>query len=266
MKLVLNILFKVIRFFMFSIALSFLFTSCGRSIYTSAAYGSIKSYTPKQEYREQDTSAVYISGSISSGAHEPLGNIKDKKTIVSSKVHKSVTRKYYNLHYGIGASFGTYKFGSSFEDVISKNEKKAFYTVDAKMGINFNLPAKRVDWRLLGFELAYNYEFGPFQDKLKEIKENTSALVINRQSIFSYNFNMEVVFKLPNFNALGFGLFLGDHIDGSNDENSLIDSSFLGASISFKTKKFTFSYLVEDHWGLNDNRSSHTFGLSYQLF
>ena len=44
------------------------------------------------------------------------------------------------------------------------------------------------------------------------------------------------------------------------------EGNFLGASISFKTKKFIFSYLVEDHLGLNDNRSSHTFGLSYQLF
>ena len=240
--------------------------SCGSPIYKSATYGSIKSYTPKQEYRGKDTSAVYVAASISTGAHKPLEDVKDRKTIISAQLHKSVTRKYFNLHYGLGASYGAYKFGSSFENSIKKNERKTFYSVDAKIGMNINLPTKRVDWRLLGFELGYNYEFGPFQKKLKDIENNTSALVANRKSIFSYNINTEVVFKLSNLDAFAFGLFFEDLLDKSDKKNVLHNTNYIGAVFSYKHKRFTFSYLAEDNWSIKSNATMHKFGLTYQLF
>ncbi|BAO76212.1 hypothetical protein [Winogradskyella sp. PG-2] len=55
-------------------------TSCGKRVYTSGTYGSIKSYTAKPEYRDENKKATYVSLDASFGSHDIDENIKDKKT------------------------------------------------------------------------------------------------------------------------------------------------------------------------------------------
>jgi len=95
----------------------FLLSSCGvKRIYTSGSYGSLKSYTAKNEYQGMRSSEIYISGDISTGKHGQEGNsFKDSKTLVSLNTHKSVTGRNYNLYYGLGATFSGLSFGYRFE-------------------------------------------------------------------------------------------------------------------------------------------------------
>ncbi len=258
------------------IILSLLLLSCGIDrIYTSGTYSSIKSYTAKPEYRNKDTSAVYISGDYSKGEHSQFGNYstsglaqkerKDTKDLMSLSIHKSITRENFNFYYGIGGTYGNYTFKSDFFDIVKLNEKKDFYSFNTKMGINYNLPTKKMDWRIIGLELGYNYEFGPYQNILARIKERAEdlprILVVNEKSFFSYNFNSEAVFKLKNSSAIGIGFFIGDILNNLEELKGK-DSSFYGLFFSYRHKRYTFSYIEEIG---NEVRSSK-FGLSYQLF
>ena len=250
--------------------------SCGIDrIYTSGTYGSIKSYTAKPEYRNKDTSAVYISGNYSKGEHRQFGNYstselvqketKDKKDLMSLSIHKSVTRKYFNFYYGVGGTYGNYTFRSDFFDIVQVNEKQDFYSVNSKIGINYNLPTKKMDWRIVGLELGHNYEFGLYQNTLIRIKERAEGLsrilVVNEKSIFSYNFNPEAVFKLKNNNAFGIGYFLGDVLNNPKELKNK-DSAFYGLFFSYKHAEYTLSFITE----IGNEVSSSKFGLSYQLF
>lgn len=238
-------------------------SSCAERIYTSATYGSMKSYTAKPEYRGENKSATYISGDFSSGKHEnDSENRADSKILLSLNAHRSITHKHFNFHYGLGGTYGNYKFGSDYTEYVRANEKNDFYSLNAKTGINFNLPTERMDWRIIGLEFAYNYEFGSYQNKLKEIKENTNALVLNENSILSFNLSSEVIFKLQEDKAIGLGFYIGDiisKIDNLEGESS----AFVGYFLSYKFNNYTLSLINESG---NENISSVKFGLTYQLF
>ncbi len=260
------------------IVISILLSSCGIDrVYTSSSYGSIKSYTAKPEYRDKDTAAVYISGGFSKGVNFQSGDYSrdvssqnvsgddndDGKELFSLNIHKSFTRKNLNIYYGGGITYGRYKFKSDFLDIVRANEKKELYNFDTKIGVNFNLPTKRLDLRIIGLELVYNYEFGPYQNTLQSIKNKqiSSVLVVDEKSLFSYNFNSEVVFKLRNNNTFGLGFFIGDVL---NNPKELEDrsSAFSGLFFSYKLKRYVFSVVLESGHRVNSSRV----GLTYQLF
>ena len=240
------------------------FTSC-KSVYTSGTYGAIKSYTPKPEYRDKDTSAVYVYGSYNDGNHK-AGKVDDKKSIVAVGALQSFTRKHFNFHYGLGASYGSYNYRSSFITATLdsiKYGRKAFYTANTRAGINFNIPAKNVDWRVLGGELAYHYEFGPHQKTLKEIKNTVSNyLVYNQQSIFSYNFFTEVVFKQREDRVFSLGIFVGDILN-KQEELKEQSSVFSGLFAAYRYRQFTLNFIAEAG---REGIGSSQLGLSYQLF
>ena len=246
-------------------------------LYTSGSYGSIKTYIAKPEYRDKDTTAVYISGSFGRGEHFQSGDFSnnmssqnssddvkdDVKELFLLNIHKSFTRKNLNFYYGGGMTYGRYKFKSDFLDIVRANEKKEFYNFNTKIGVNFNLPTKRMDWRIIGLEFGYNYEFGPFQKTLQLIKNRkmSRVLVVNEKSVFSYNFNSEAVFKLKNNNVFGLGFFIGDVLNNPKElENR--SSTFSGLFFSYKFKRYIFSFIREEGRRVNSSR----IGLTYQLF
>jgi len=82
--------------------------SCGIDrIYTSGTYGSIKSYIAKPEYRNKDTSAIYISGDYNKSMYPQFGGYsnselsqkdrEDVKNLISLTMHKCITRKHFNF-------------------------------------------------------------------------------------------------------------------------------------------------------------------------
>ena len=243
-----------------------LLCSCGVDrIYTSGTYGSIKSYTEKPQFNGKKSSATYISGDISNGKHAQEGNsFKDTKVLVSLNAHKSVTRKNYNLYYGIGATYGNYKFKEGFEDVIATGEKKSFYSINFKTGINYTMSRRIIDYRFIGLELAYNYEFGPYQDKLTQLKSlNNSALVIiNKNPLFSYNLYSEYVFKIKDKNNLSIGFYVGDLLSDIEENSENWRATFSGITLSFRHDKYIFSMVTQT--GEAEIRSTK-FGLTYQL-
>ncbi|BAO76213.1 hypothetical protein [Winogradskyella sp. PG-2] len=178
--------------------------------------------------------------------------------------HRSITRKYFNFYYGLGGTIGKYKFDKPINETVSNNPK-TFYNLNSKTGINLNLPTKKMDWRVIGIELTYNYEFGPYQNALENVRnsnEDPSLLIFNKKSILAYNFGSEAVFKLTSGNTFSFGYYIGELLNRTDNLKGM-NTTFMATYMSYKIKKITLSFLSE---GGQANISSSKFGLSYQLF
>ena len=245
----------------------FLFYSCGVDrVYTSGTYGSLKSYTAKPFYNGEKSSAFYLSADVSSGKHEQeLGVFKDSKTLVSVNSHRSVTRRNYNLHYGLGATYGCYKFNRGIGNLISEDQKESFYSFNFKTGINYTMSRRKIDYRFLGLELGYNYEFGPYQNRIKELKNfdgDLALLIVDEKSMFSYNLNSECIFKLKDDNSLSLGVFFGS-ILVNTDKTLGEDALFGGFTLGLGIDRTTFSSVIEH---ANEGIRSAKFGVTYQLF
>ncbi|QHI38488.1 hypothetical protein IMCC3317_38810 [Kordia antarctica] len=245
--------------------------SCGVDrVYTSASYGDLKSHTAKPEYQGKQEKALYVSAAYSKGKHNQLGNAEqynDKKSIISANIHKSVTGKYYNYYYGIGGAFGNYTFIKGLDENVQDNERKNFFNVNSKVGINYTWTRKKFDFRFIGLEVAYHYEFGSYQDKLKELeeeyKDNSAILIFKEESMFSWNLYSEVVYKINKNNALEFGIFAGA-IFLSPRERVNNRSSFVGYTLAYRYKRFTGSFVFSSASAADPIRGSR-YGLTYRL-
>jgi hypothetical protein len=239
-------------------------------VYTSGSYGDLKSHTAKPEYQGKKEKALYVSAAYATGKHGQLDNsdeFADKKAIFSASLHKSVTGKYYNYYYGIGGAFGNYTFTQGLGESIQDNEQKNFFNVNSKAGINYTWTRQKFDFRFIGLEVGYHYEFGSYQDKLKtlaeEYKDNSRILIFQEASMFSWNLYSEVVYKINKNNALEFGLFAGA-IFLSPEQSVNRESSFAGYTLAYRYKKFTAS-LIGSAANAADNIEGIRYGLTYRL-
>ena len=239
--------------------------SCGPNrIYTTGTYGSIKSYTEKQHFVDQKTTETYISGDVSFGRHMQEDEaFDDSKTIASINLHQNSTGRFYNYYFGVGAAAGRYKFKQGYLDLINDGETQAFYSVNLKAGINYTYTRPKVDYRFIGLELTYHNEFGPYQDKLSELEDALSdIIVINQKSLFAYNIYSEYVFKIKNDEALTLGFYFGDIISTGSIKEYSRQVNYSGFTMGLRMKKYTFHVVFES--GENKIRSTKL-GLSYQL-
>jgi len=237
--------------------------------YHSSSLGALKTYTAKPAYKGKKEKALYISANFSDGAQsQNKSNSEDVKKAGVLSVHRSVTDEYYNLHYGIGATYGEYKFGNSLGNFVTNQEKKDYYAINLKTGINFKKSIKKVDFRIIGLELAYDYEKGSYYKKISELPTGDidpgyyNIKVKNPKSIFAYNFNTEVVLKFNTENNLGLGIFLGQTILSSDSFD------FSGFTISYNYKKVTASLVYENLKSLSNKThiKNIKYGLTYELF
>ncbi len=241
-------------------------SSCGsRRVYTTGSYGSIKSYTEKPHYTNKKVSATYISGDLSFGKHsQDGGDFDDVKTIAAVNIHRSTTGRFYNFYYGLGGTYGTYKFKEGYGDLIADEEKKSFYTVNFKSGINYTYSRPKVDWRFIGVELAYLNEFGSYQDKLSElISSNDNELtIVNQKSMFTYQIYSEYVFKMSDEKAFTFGFYFGDLLNFKETEMYSGTTGFSGITFGLRLKNYIINAIFESGEG---EIKSTKIGLTYKL-
>lgn len=240
--------------------------SCGSNrVYTTGSYGSIKSYTEKPKYSGKKVSATYVTGDLSFGRHmQDEGEFDDVKTIAAINIHRSTTGKFYNFYYGLGGTYGTYKFKAGYGDLVADEEKQSFYTVNLKSGINYTYTRPRVDWRFIGVELAYLNEFGPYQDKLSELIANNDGglIVVNQKSMFTYQLYSEYVFSMDDDSTFTLGFYFGDLLNFKDAELYSGTTGFSGFTLGLTFNKYTLHTIFES--GQNDIRSTKI-GLTYRL-
>lgn len=243
-------------------------SSCGvKRVYTTGSYGSIKSYTEKQHFIDEKTTATYVSGDVSFGKHsQDDGSFNDTKTIAAINIHRNITGSFYNYYYGLGGTYGTYNFKEGYSDLIVKGEKSHFYTINIKSGINYTYTSPKVDWRFIGLEFAYLNESGPYQDKLSELELTTNndvdLIIANQKSMFTFNLYSEYVFKISNEEAFTVGFYLGDLLNYKNTELYSDSTGFSGITLGLRLKKYSVNAIFET--GEGDIKSSKI-GLTYKL-
>ncbi|WP_378182913.1 hypothetical protein [Aquimarina sp. SS2-1] len=242
--------------------------------YTAASNGSVNSYVAKPLYNGENTSEVYVSGTIDIARQEQFRQEEDdRKTVASLDVYKSFSRKWLNLFYGGSAAYGTFTFKGEELDtttglpIVDLDEKLDFYNVGLKAGANFKVSTSKFEFRPIGLKVIYNYEFGPYQDKLEEIEDVTfqDYNVFNKKSFFTIIAESEVVHKINTNNSISLGVFLG--LNTIRDT----DASIIGGMISYRYKRLVISYLIQStQVDTQENQSigirSHKIGITYQLF
>lgn len=240
--------------------------SCGSNrVYTTGSYGSLKSYTEKPKYVDKKESATYVSGDLSFGKHmQEGGDFDDVKTIAALNIHRSTTGRFYNYYYGLGGAYGSYKFKEGYGNLIADEEKRSFYNINLKSGINYTYTRPKVDWRFLGIELTYLNEFGPYQDKLSElISSNDGGLIIaNQKSMFTCQLYSEYVFRMSNDSAFTIGFYFGDLVKYHDTIEYNGGTNFSGLTFGLTFNKYAFYAIFESGQG---EISSTKIGLSYRL-
>ena len=194
-----------------------------------------------------------------------------QKRIVAINIHRNTTGSFYNYYYGLGGTYGTYNFKEGYSDLIVKNEKSNFYTINIKSGMNYTYTRPKVDWRFIGLEFAYLNEFGPYQDKLSELEstalESTTSndgdlIIVNQKSMVIFNLYSEYVFKISNEEAFTLGFYLGDLLNYKNTGYYSDSTGFSGITLGLRLKKYSVNAIFES--GEGDIRSSKI-GLTYKL-
>ncbi len=263
------------NYFLFFLT-ALLLSSCGvNRVYIPGSYGSgsIKSYTVRPIYKDTTVSETYISANISHGimSHLAEDSSPDKKTIANLTIHKGISTKNFNYHYGIGGSYGNYTFKYPLENLIKKNETQNFYNFSSKLGINFKNNSKKYNYenRWLGIELVYTYEFGSYQNKLTYLKKqspsDTSIIIVDKKSLLTANIYWEKIFILNDDKNFGLSLYLGGILDLNKAKYNIpADGStgFGGIIFNYTNKKYTFSMINES---FAYKSKSINFGISYKL-
>ncbi|PHS61934.1 MAG: hypothetical protein COB12_11290 [Flavobacterium sp.] len=267
-----NIFYKII----FLGILSLLVVSCGvNKVYTSASYGALKTYTEKPIYNGEKETAIYVSGSLRNTKYpQAIGDfeeVNDKVIGGNLSVHRAITNKNFNYYYGLGASFGSYEFNSdlingsnTLENFINENDKLNYYNINLKAGVNLTKTWKRIEYSIIGLELLYVNEFGPYIDRLNSLAPlvPSSVIIANEESIFAFNLNTEVTFRINKDNNIGVGIFAGSVLFNDKDKIKNETPLFSGGSLKYNYKDFTISVIGENS---RIDIVSMRFGITYKI-
>lgn len=250
--------------------ISVLLISCGvERVYTSASYGSLKSYTEKPIYNGKKETATYISGSLSNIKH-PQDNERDDKVIMGNfSIYRTTTDKRLNYYYGLGGSFGSYQFKSNLIDLDNStihfvdNDKFNFYNLNLKAGVNLTKTWEKIEYSIIGLELIYVNEFGPYIDKLNELPQIPDVIVVDERSILAFNLNSEITFRVNKDNNIGFGIFFGNVLFLDKEKTQNNNGIFNGFSLKYNYKNYTISLINENS---ASSIKSNRIGITYKLF
>jgi len=267
-----KIFFKILSLGVFSSVV----ISCGvNRVYPSASYGALKTYTEKPIYNGEKEVATYISGSFRNTKYPQdvgVDEMVDDEVIGGNlSIYRVITNKKFNYYYGLGTSFGSYNFNSELKNfnndsgnLINENDKLNYYNVNLKTGINLTKTLEKFEYSIIGLELIYVNEFGPYMDKLESLvpQVRSDVLIADEKSIFAFNLNTEITFRINNTNNLGAGIFFGSVL--FNDKEKIEDETALisGIILKYNYKDFTLSFISENS---TRNISSARFGITYKL-
>ena len=262
--------------------MSVFLSACASAPFTAREYyngssGSIKTFIAKPEFDGQRKSAFYISGDYANATLEHSENdmpnssgIDDRKSL-SLNVHRAVTLKHLNYYYGLGGTYGRYKFNDLFVNEMGLDSDQGFYVLNLRAGINYLWSTPTVDFRFIGLDLTQGFEGGDYVNSLDQLRQWTAGQngvdklnVYNQRSMFSGNLNSELTVKFNVRKALTAGMFLGTplFVDSNNPE---LKGVFYGGFLSYRYQRFNFNIIEERSANVGEIGSAK-FGLSYCLF
>lgn len=261
-----------------------LMTSCyvGQPTFTNATMGSTSGYVAKPEYNGENRSAIYVSGEFgnSNVSNPGSGYLSDsentgKTTFGALNIHRAHANKNLNFYYGVGAQLGTFKFSDESFPLEEPGEfvsagNKSFYAFQVKTGINYLVSRAFADFRIIGLDLGFITESGPYLDTLEALETenlqndfNYDELeVFKKPSTFYLGLSSEVLFKINEKNSLGVNPFIAKSFLESNGK---LEPNIYGLTLSYRYSDFTFSFLNEVNSQYGVDAYTCKLGLAFKL-
>ena len=111
-------------------------------------------------------------------------------------------------------------------------------------------------------EFIYVNEFGPYINKISDLPQIPNVIVIDKKSIFAYNLNSEITFRINKNNNIGYGLFFGRVLFLDKEKTQNNNGFFNGFILKYNHKDFTISVINEHSAG---SIESTRVGITYKF-
>jgi len=222
-----------------------LFCSCSH-IYEPALYQQDIAYQPKPASFDTVKTANYISGGYNANPNSNNNDFLQSGQVNLSRGH---VFDNFNLAYGAFGVLGNYQ-NQGGSGAAGNFKDKFFGAYGGRASADVFVNSGRVDFRIIGVEMAYSHEFGSYSRFRQFLNTQPGYYVDPRTDLFSAGITTEVIFhnvKNVNFQH-GIRLFLGttfghnelDDTFYSNEsaQNRAFDHLFPKASYFMKIKNF----------------------------
>jgi hypothetical protein len=235
-----------LKFTCLTLFIAVLFASCSH-LYEPALYHQDIAYQPKPASFDTIKVANYVSGGFNANANT---HYNDFLTSGQINLSRGYVFNNFNLAYGAFGVFGNYNNDISNRSAPNYFTDKFFGVVGGRFSANAYVNSDRVDFRFIGFEMAYSHEYGSYANFRQYLNTKPGYFVDPRTDLYTVGLTSEVYFH--NINDVGFQhgirLFLGSTLGYNeltttyyNSHNS-VEGSIVGifpkVSYFIKVKNF----------------------------
>jgi hypothetical protein len=241
----------------FSFCTIILFTGCiGRqAFYVSPFNGLNNPYHTIPLKKDSTKSAFYANGALAFGSANDYGG--DKTFAADVNLSHSLNFGDFQAFYGVGFSAGSYKVdkfetqgnnGTVDPGIINANAgKKNFSGYGFDGGINYTVPIRNGEWRVIGFETSLRKEAGRYLEFRKNLPASAATLIIRKDVYGTAGGYSEIIGHSNDF-SYGFKLGIGTVLGKDYHERNIVDSDFnhnrlnynyANGTLHFSKKKFT---------------------------
>lgn len=187
--------------------------SCSH-VYTPALYHQDIAYQPKPASFDSVKSRTYVSAGLGGNSNTNYNDF-----LISGQLNLSQGHVFdnFNIAYGGFAVFGDYENGSNDKTKPNYFSDKFFGAVGGRFSANAFVTSGNVDFRFIGFEMAYSHEFGDYAAFRKSLDKQGGYYVDPRTDLFSIGLTTEVLFHNRNDATFQHGIrgFLGTTVGHS---------------------------------------------------
>jgi hypothetical protein len=206
----------------------FLFQSCTEHIFEPALYQNDIVYQPKPSSLDIKKSSFYISGAY---GQSTTSNISLSTNIGELEISRAHVFKVFNLSYGLYGLIGSEVNGDSkIDSLVAVNpfifKSKSFSALGARLSMNLLYTHNRMDFRYLGFEVAYSHEMGDYLAYRKQVYPLPGYYSSTLNNLVTLGGTTEIVFSPEKsfITQYSFRLFIGQtfgKFSSLNDPNAI---------------------------------------------
>ena len=181
------------------IFVTFIFSSCSH-LYEPALYHQDIAYQPKPTSFDTVKTANYVSAGYNANTNSHYNDFLQSGQLNLSRGH---IFNNFNLAYGAFGVLGDYQNQGSSGARLPIISVTSFLGHGAgRASANILVNSGRVDFRIIGFEMAYSHEFGAYARFRQFLATQPGYFVDPRTDLFSIGVSSEIIFH--NVNNPGF--------------------------------------------------------------
>lgn len=253
--------------------------SSGCGIYFGPGLANTAAQLENPAYRDEDTSANYVSAQAGSGNRFGYGNRNFNGGL---SFHRANTYKYGSVTYGAFGYLGNFHVGRTFSSPDLAGGNKFYGGLGLMAGGNFHVPFKRVDWEIFKLTTRFYNELGAYPRFKRELiafdrEGNFTDLYVNHGRMVDMIFGTGWKIKHKNRSTTRIDIGVNAHIfgDSCNDISSCqqeeigIGGWIFQAGYSF-AERISLNFRLSTGSIYDDSTSGEVhpitnFGISYRL-